>query len=428
MTPSFLMILLTHKCNLDCKYCYLEDKNTIPDKDEFMSFDTLSKCMTNLAVEYVKNRSENKITVQFAGGEPTLIGAKKLDEYYSEVERIFNLYDVPYSLSLITNGTTMSQDILDVLMKHSVGTCVSFDGVTGVDRYSSQQEMDAVLKGIRLIDDSGFSKSIHTVITDRTKDTFLQECFDNIQGYEGITSATYVRDPKYKLNLSADDVLEHFYYKTLQSFLDGKIKNIDGFFNVGPGRFLMRFMTDRFTYHTDMCRTSCGTRYCGGAINLAALTPDGQWQMCADFRGDEDFFNGRSYDGLSTDFLNLRKVQTNMNFLCKYIDSLRKCDNCVHQYYCEIPCMLYVRKSTGKWEIPEERCYITKKLYAWYENHLNSIFKAIYLYCPEHRLQLREDRVYKKIPNQRFDSLYFDINITDMDPQTHCNYLVVKKK
>lgn len=429
MVPNFLMVLLTHKCNLNCKYCYLGNKDTIPDNDKVMSFETLSKCFTNLAKEYVKNDCHNSINVQFAGGEPTLLGAELLDKYYTEVERIFKAYEVPYSLAIITNGTTMNQDILNVLMKHSVGTCVSFDGCTNTDRYENENDYQKVLDSIRFIDDSGFSKSIHTVLTDRTKETFLKECSDNIRNYEGYQAVSFVRDIDDNLNLSAEDLLKYYYYPSLQAFIDGKVKNIEGFFNLGPGRFLLRYLTDRFTYHTDRCRTSCGTRYCGGGINLASISPDGYWQMCADFRGDEDFFNGRSYKATDMDFLNLKKIQTNMNYVRSYISSIEKCDNCVHQYYCEHPCMLYIRKKTGKWEIPESKCEITKQLYKWYENHLNSIFKAVYLYCPDHKVKIREDLVYTKIKNMRFDSFYFDLNVSVKNPSGPSEaYLIVNYK
>lgn len=428
MTPSFIMLLLTHQCNLDCKYCYLEDKSTIPDKEKVMSADTLRKVFVNIAENYVKNDDTNSINIQFAGGEPTLLGAKKIDEYYTIIEDILNAYGIPYTLCVITNGTTMNKELLSVFMKHKAGICVSVDGLTNLDRYSSEDELKNVVNTIKLIQDAGYSFNVHTVLTDKIKDTYSEECESFIEKYNLRRSVVVARDYKYKLSPSDEDTLKYYYFSELQRFIDGKIEDFKKFFTIGPGRFLLRYLTDRFTYHSDICRTSCGTKYCGGGINLAAITPDGYWQMCADFRGDEPFYSGRSYLATEKDFLNLRKIQLNLNYTVECLPTIRKCDQCIHQYYCDFPCMLYIRKKYGKWEIPDSYCKMMDEVYKWYENHMNSILKAIYKYSDTHSIKVLEDIVYQKIYSERLDSRYFYIDVDTKKDSPLNNSIIVRKR
>jgi len=105
---------LTHKCNLRCTYCYTGDK-TLGD----MTSETLLD-----AFAFMEDRLEAEhINLVFFGGEPlvrfdllrraVLIGEQLPKQYY-------------YKMS--TNGTLLTQEIIDFCLAHSVYISLSLDG------------------------------------------------------------------------------------------------------------------------------------------------------------------------------------------------------------------------------------------------------------------------------------------------------------
>ena len=110
---------LTHHCNLRCTYCYTGEKKHIP-----MSLKIADAGVDFLFHEARKN-GITRLDVTFFGGEPLL--EKELlfhiaDRFISEKENM----DVSFKMS--TNGTLLTQKMMQDLMGRKIFTSLSLDG------------------------------------------------------------------------------------------------------------------------------------------------------------------------------------------------------------------------------------------------------------------------------------------------------------
>ncbi len=115
-------VLTTLRCNLRCRYCYIEKRDT-----------TLSRQTAESIIDFVYRSTppDEKIDLGFFGGEPLLeLGAMKM---VLEVIENHPMYDPDrVQLSVTTNGTVFSSEIASLLRRHGIVFCVSCDGPSHV--------------------------------------------------------------------------------------------------------------------------------------------------------------------------------------------------------------------------------------------------------------------------------------------------------
>ena len=102
------------------------------------------------------------VAVVLHGGEPLLLGAKRLDRVLSTLA---DALDVRSSLNIQTNGILISEPILDICRKHGATLSVSLDGPAHVhDRHrvghQNQPTHARVLQGIDILRNHADSKSL----------------------------------------------------------------------------------------------------------------------------------------------------------------------------------------------------------------------------------------------------------------------------
>ncbi|EHJ02161.1 Radical SAM domain protein [Clostridium sp. DL-VIII] len=119
-----LIIELTGKCNLRCKYCIYNDYNdgTRNFNTESIEFETAKK-----AIDYIYlHRSNKRLAITFYGGEPLV----KFDVMKQCIEySLEHLKDCNLSFSLTTNLTLITKEIADYLARiPNLSIVVSLDG------------------------------------------------------------------------------------------------------------------------------------------------------------------------------------------------------------------------------------------------------------------------------------------------------------
>jgi len=119
-----ILVAPTWECNLRCKYCFV--KNNKIEKDEGM--------MTpELAVRVIDSLNEglssvSSICVHFYGGEPFI----NLPAIKAMVDRAVELKTGRFCFVATTNGTVLSDELLEVIEKGKVVLSVSIDGPEAV--------------------------------------------------------------------------------------------------------------------------------------------------------------------------------------------------------------------------------------------------------------------------------------------------------
>ncbi|MEE1762132.1 MULTISPECIES: FxsB family cyclophane-forming radical SAM/SPASM peptide maturase [unclassified Streptomyces] len=131
-------ILKVHsRCNLDCDYCYVYHSadTSWQAKPQVMDL-VVAEQVGRRVVEHAVAHRLSEVRVVLHGGEPLLLGARRLGELLGVFGRGPAEAGVPVRLSVQTNGVLLTPDILDVLRRHRVGVSVSLDGTrAGHDRH-----------------------------------------------------------------------------------------------------------------------------------------------------------------------------------------------------------------------------------------------------------------------------------------------------
>ena len=128
ITQVQVIYKVVERCNLTCSYCYYfyagdqsyKTKPAVTKANVAANIaGFLSKGIEELALE--------SVWIAFHGGEPFLLKPSTLDEICSTFRR--ELGDkCKLILSAQTNGTHLSQALLDVIDRHDIMVCVSVDG------------------------------------------------------------------------------------------------------------------------------------------------------------------------------------------------------------------------------------------------------------------------------------------------------------
>ena len=115
-----VVILTTYECNLDCPYCYEHEKPKATYDQDIILKDI------DFIINRFKKENFKKIEVNFSGGEP-LLNFNVLRTYVERLsERAANYFDIQFSLT--TNGTLLSNSVLEFLNEYRFSIQISFDG------------------------------------------------------------------------------------------------------------------------------------------------------------------------------------------------------------------------------------------------------------------------------------------------------------
>lgn len=148
------------RCNLSCDYCYVfrhRDKSWMNYPAQ-MCLTTVQKFAARLK-EYVDKSDLTEINVVFHGGEPLVLGGKRIIEYTDLICATVG-EKARVSFSMQTNGTLITQDFLDCCLMRNIGISVSIDGPKAIhDKHrcyaSGGGSFSTVLNNIHLLQKYG---------------------------------------------------------------------------------------------------------------------------------------------------------------------------------------------------------------------------------------------------------------------------------
>jgi uncharacterized protein len=110
-------ICLTYQCNLSCPYCYMP-KGSL----------SMSESVAMRTVDYLFSRPHRGegIDIGLFGGEPLL--AFGMVRLLTELIENHPRFSSDVRISIVTNGTVVSERILQYAKEHNIALCVSCDG------------------------------------------------------------------------------------------------------------------------------------------------------------------------------------------------------------------------------------------------------------------------------------------------------------
>lgn len=299
---NLLVLWVTGRCNLKCKYCYAASA-----LQKNMDFETARKAIGLMGDEPFK--------IQFAGGEPLMNPGliEQVLEYVSSGGRKINC-------SIQTNGTLVTPEIVKLLAQYRVAAGVSLDGKPETNDWHRGKTKDA-LNGILLFREQGLGLNLNTVVTGYnvlrlTEMVDMAVYLGNIHGI----GLDLLRNAG---RASKEDA--HVERASCQALEEGLMKLYHYLNRINPVLhkpiIIREFEKAKIQYRQakpcqDYCYASQGKSY--------VVLPGGECYPCGSLAGKEEYCMGNVHSAVSP--------------LAIRYQIPARCKNCEHRVYCTGGC------------------------------------------------------------------------------------------
>lgn len=116
-----LILHLSDKCNLRCRYCYVQNDNVSEKKTSIFKV-----CSAIKKVIDFNAKRGTKIILH--GGEPLMSSCKEIDDFLNMLVEYAKQNEYKLSFSIQTNGTLINNNWVQVFRKYGVRIGISLDG------------------------------------------------------------------------------------------------------------------------------------------------------------------------------------------------------------------------------------------------------------------------------------------------------------
>ena len=253
-----LHLLLNEKCNFHCKYCYSAAGRSSAELDMDKIRATLNYFLSSERAA-VKDR-----TVMFMGGGEPVLSWNLLEEATRYAEETAAAQDVKVHFSLTTNGSIMTDKMLDFLKEHNFTVQISFEILPEIQN-SQRGPYDAVAENLVRLTERGINNYVRSTVTDMNVDRIVEMVEHCHKHFPKVTkmSCQQVVDPSY---FTSKEIVSEFFDRYYESYRAAEKKASE------CGITLRSSSSHLLNY-------SKRERFC---YNLLCLTPYGSLTMCPD--------------------------------------------------------------------------------------------------------------------------------------------------
>ncbi len=318
-----LCLNIAHDCNLRCKYCFA-DGGEYHGRRGLMSFE-VGKAALDFLVE--KSGTRHNLEVDFFGGEPLMNWdvVKQLVEYGRSIEKEHNKN---FRFTITTNGTLLTDEILDFVNKEMGNIVLSIDGRKEINdairpKVGGQGTYDEIVPKFQKVAESRhqlryFVRGTYTHNNlDFAKD--VKHLAD--LGFKQISVEPVVASPSDWYAIKEEDIptLLEQYDELAKLYLERR-KEGRGF--------------NFFHFNIDLDGGPCVAKRlsgCGSGCEYLGVTPWGELYPCHQFVGNEKFIMGNVFEGITHPEIQQMFRESN-------VYTRPECQNCFARYYCSGGC------------------------------------------------------------------------------------------
>jgi uncharacterized protein len=313
MPIRYLILSLTTRCNLQCRYCYNDTPKPITDMPKAVIKDALSLVSTQ----------KEPFHLQLTGGEPTL-----LPDLIKTAAKLAANTRQCHSIGIQTNGTCLTLDLLKIFKRHQFQIGISLDGPPSI--HQLQRGMAAeTLRGLQLLESAQLPFQVTTVVTQVNA-----ACLDQLV----LTLAGFNSARGIGLDLLIDkgrarnsDCVGPADKSTLQRGLQRMLTTLD---LVNARRTIPLRLRERDLI---LAANKKGSAFCHACRSESmAVTPSGQIFPCGQTVNDSRFAAGTIWEP---------KFER-LHLLHEFMPNTKQCDDCSLQNTCpgDCPSRLYYNK------------------------------------------------------------------------------------
>lgn len=323
--PKQVSLYLTSSCQLNCKFCFYNDKRKL--YDELKSSDywiKLIKKIKKLGVVYVS----------LLGGEPTI---------YKDIDNILKcLNDLKIKSTITTNGYAIKKSTFDIICNSKYITpTISIQSMNALtNKYLMGIDFSYADKIIKRFIKNGKIPRINTVITNQTMDelyNMVDYCVEN--GINEFYTDVYVKNDS-SIGINSHTFLE---YRKIKESIENYIKenNYANKINYQLQGCLLYSAYEDIEDNNEMSEYEKIKYGCEGGHTKVEIMPNGDLYPCVMF-SNEQFNYDNVFEGDVEDIW----------YNSKYLNMLRnnKCknDSCLHcKFYtfCNGGCPAFILKN-----------------------------------------------------------------------------------
>jgi uncharacterized protein len=331
-----LIVKVTHRCNLDCSYCYenISKGNDMP-----------LEVFKELVDRVMENTSKEKVAFIFHGGEPTIIP----NEWYREAIRYANYKAVlckkSVRYSLQTNLISITEDQLRIYNELDINLGVSVDGPADIPS-PYRKRAEKVIKNLNLVKLLGIRFGILLNIN-QTNYLYFKRIMSWLENDLDVrlikTNVSYAVGHGKNLTDMNPEQIYQAYADILEYMINTKGKKV---VEENMAVELLRF----FSYNKSDSKLHglCGVQGCGAGKEVLGVTTEGNILPCGRFEwNNEDYFLGKLNEQVTNvvyeKYLNLVK-----DFQSLSPNNWFNCESCSAKKICSYGCQAFIVRSTSK--------------------------------------------------------------------------------
>ena len=340
-----VILKVTEKCNLRCKYCY---NSEIEYSGEVLSLSRFEKLLRVLLTGY------NLIHIIWHGGEPLSAGIDYFRGAMDVERRVQIETGVVIENSVQTNATLINGEWIRFFKEHGFRVGISFDGV---DNEKYRQGTDKVMKAMKALSSEGMSFGCNAVVADN--------------GYDLKANYRFFKEHKVSFDFS-------------RMIAEGGAKSLSAVDSEAFARNMCELF-DEWIYDKDGVSVRTFALYLnfalGGKFRICScaschmkylcVTPDGTVYNCArESMRRYPFGNIDSFDNVS-DIFNCEGATA---LISGSVARRNKCkESCEYFSLCQGGCADVAMTEGALDEPPADSCYVFKTVYS----HVKSVCDSI---------------------------------------------------
>lgn len=323
-----LVLNVTSKCNLSCKYCYEYGEDRIVEAKSKPRFMDEATARASIDFMFAEAGDSKHVHLTFFGGE-TLLNFKVLKFAMDYAKERARDAGKTVDASLTTNATLLRDEIIDWMVEHDIGVTVSMDGAQEQQDAlrvfaNGKGSYDVVIPRVKRLLERHRSRPIGARVTLTKGNLNVREIYRHLKhevgffevGFAPVTTSWQrdyaIQDEGFAFMLQEFQALAQEYMATS---LEGRHH---GFSNV------------RDTLE-EIHRGVAKAYPCGAGIGLLGVATDGDVALCHRFAGSDSHKLGTVHDGID------RGLQE--DYLRRHhIDNKTDCSTCWARSLCAGGC------------------------------------------------------------------------------------------
>lgn len=330
-----LKIQMGLSCNYSCDYCSQKFVERMPETSK-KDIDAFMK-----KLEVLEFDEQKGLRIEFWGGEP-FVYWKTMKPLTEAIVEKFSNWERKPQLSVITNGSILTDEIIDWLMMHDFAVAISHDGpgqsVRGPDPFEDPEQKERVLGFYRMMKRLGKTISFNPMMN--AKNRSRKEVYDwfvNFTGDEFVTLGEGGIVDAYDEEGISNSLItkkDHFEYRRT-AFADifstaGKI----GF--TTPESKIFEFINSVLAHRkADFVPQKCGM----DSEHALAVDLRGNVMTCQNVSSLETSKNGESHHGGTLDDYDNVAIKSSTHW-----SNRKECSGCPVLHICKGACMFLDKK------------------------------------------------------------------------------------